>query len=505
MDALAALQFAVVPALAAALLHALWQVALIGVAAALALHAMARWNAAARHTVAMGFLVAMLAAPMWVFVQALRGPAVEAGDFGSLLSLASHGANDAGAGAIDAFVQATSPIAAWVVVPWLLGVGVMLLRHVAGLRALSTMTHARHADLPPEWQARVESLRRTLGIAREVAVHVCVDLVVPCAARWLRPVVFVPAGLLARAPAEHLEALLAHELAHVARRDWLWNGVQCLVETVLFFHPAVWWLGKRIRQEREHACDDLAVAACGDALALAEALATLERDRHAALHAPLPTRALAATGGPLMQRVRRLLSVPPARARWGALAALGALSIGGALLAVQLGFAGGHFPDLQVSASTDGPLGPGDWRHIVADGVDKRREYRIQVDPRGNTTEVYEENGRSVPIDAATRKWIADVSRPVVIPPPPTMPAIGEDIAFNELIAQLSLDDTIVARLGAPVTATTAPVNGNVHIDGADGDADVVVELQGPKGRARFAVVADRRDNAWSVQRVAAR
>jgi beta-lactamase regulating signal transducer with metallopeptidase domain len=460
------------------------------------MRAMTRASAAARHFVGMAFLLAMLVVPALQFVLGLRDP-VALGPM-PWASLGAPPLAEAGA-----FVRETSPIAAWIVVPWLLGVALMLSRHVAGLRALSAMEHMPHETLPPHWQLRVDALRRTLGITREVIVHVTNQVVTPCTARWLRPVVFVPTGLLFRAPADQLEALLAHELAHIARKDWLWNGAQCLVETVLFFHPAVWWLGKRIRQEREHACDDLAVAACGNPIALAEALASLAERRHTLAVPTLP-----ATGGSLMERIKRLLSVPPTRARRGALAALGALAIGGVLLVVQLGLAGEHVPDLEVRASTDGPLGPGDYREISANGLDMRRFHRVSVDARGRATEVYEENGQARPIDAAARRWIDEVTHKwttdiAKIQAPP--PDFDREVHFQELLAQVVMQDNVVARLGSPVRATQKPVNGNVQVDGTGGEADIEVELEGPKGRARFAVEADRNANVWTLRRVAAR
>ena len=90
-------------------------------------------------------------------------------------------------------------------------------------------------------------------------------------------------------PREQVEALLAHELAHIRRLDWCWNTTQCVIESVLFHHPAMWWLSRRIREEREHACDDLAVAVCGDPVVLAEALAataTPRRDAASPRHWP---------------------------------------------------------------------------------------------------------------------------------------------------------------------------------------------------------------------------
>src|SRR6266576_23054 len=102
-----------------------------------------------------------------------------------------------------------------------------------------------------------------------------------------------------------LDALLAHELAHVRRYDYLVNLIQSVIETLLFYHPAVWWASQQVREEREHCCDDLAVVVCGDAHLYATALLGMER-----LRVATPGFALAAAGrgGSLMGRIRRLVA-----------------------------------------------------------------------------------------------------------------------------------------------------------------------------------------------------
>src|SRR5207302_2395764 len=115
---------------------------------------------------------------------------------------------------------------------------------------------------------------------------------------WLRPAVLRPVSTLGGLSPGQLEAVLAHELAHVRRHDSLVSLLQAAVETLLFYHPAVWWASERVRAERELCCDDEAVAACGDALAYARALADLE-----ALRPAPPRLALAATGGRLFDRI----------------------------------------------------------------------------------------------------------------------------------------------------------------------------------------------------------
>ncbi len=477
-------------ALASALLHSLWQDALLAVAAALALRALARASAALRHTVAMAFLAAMVLAPSLQFLRFWEEKATQLND--GLLPGA----------AVNVFVQDTSPVAAIVVVCWLLGVGVMLVRLAVGLRAIASMERYSYQVLPPLGRRRVDELRHALGIARTVAVRLSDEVIAPCTAHLLRPVIWLPLSLLTRVPVEQIEALLAHELAHIARKDWLWNGVQCVIESLLFFHPAVWWLGRRIRQEREHACDDLAVAACGNAVALAQALAALECARQSS-----PRLVLAAQGGSLLQRIARLLSGPPSRGRWGALAVLGALTVLGVLLITQLGMEGSRLPDLQVKSSTDGVLGPGHYREITANGPDRLRYFRESIDAQGRRTEVYQEDGQVRLIDADVRRWVAEVSSPSIapipaIPPIPSFPEMDDRAEFKALVTLIASHRDVVALLGTPVVLTDKAVNGNVRLDDTDGDANIRIELSGPKGRAVVAVEAEMANRIWTLRSI---
>ena len=125
---------------------------------------------------------------------------------------------------------------------------------------------------------------------------------VPCVIGWLRPIILLPpAGCLGLTP-QQLEAVLAHELAHIKRHDFLVNSLQRIAEALLFYHPGAWWISRQIRIEREHCCDDAALAVCPDVVGYARALTTLEVSRSAS--GPL----LAVTGGDLVGRIRRLLS-----------------------------------------------------------------------------------------------------------------------------------------------------------------------------------------------------
>jgi beta-lactamase regulating signal transducer with metallopeptidase domain len=395
-----------VQALALALLHSLGQVALLALLASVLLAATPRRGAALRHALAMGVLLAMLAIPAATFLHFLQEASAGALD-GSLAPMtavtALPGLSGGDAAALAALLSAL----------WLGGVALMLLRHYGGWRLLASLEKAPHRLLPPPLQRRVLAMQGALGISRTVLVRLAEEVAAPFTARLWRPVIWLPLSLLAQLPVEQLEALIAHELAHIRRLDWLWNGLQCLVESLLFFHPGVWWLGRRIREERELACDDLAVAACGNAIALAEALAELERHRH-----PLPRLVLAAHGGSLMQRITRLLTGSTPNSRWRLPAVLVILLGSGAVLAAQVALSGNASPDSHFQSTTTGDLGPGDERVINF----KDRHYRAVVDAKGKLTEEYTIAGKPQPIDAATRKWLDEMTHIAVAPPPPPPP-----------------------------------------------------------------------------------
>jgi VWFA-related protein len=188
-----------------------------------------------------------------------------------------------------------------VVVLWVLGVLAFSIRLLGGWRFAARLRSTAH-PAPAEWWQTLDRISVRLGVKRRVRLLVSSLVDVPTVIGWLRPAILVPVEFLIGGALVHVTALLAHELAHIRRSDYLASLLQGVVESVLFYHPAVWWLSEQIRAERELCCDDLAVAATGDVLAYARALADLEARRPVHL-----TPALAANGGSLVNRVRRLI------------------------------------------------------------------------------------------------------------------------------------------------------------------------------------------------------
>jgi beta-lactamase regulating signal transducer with metallopeptidase domain len=218
----------------------------------------------------------------------------------------------------------------WVVMVWIAGTAVLSIRLAVGWISAARVRTAQSRPAPPEWEQALTRLASRMGITRPVRLLVSPRVDVPAVLGWLRPVVLAPVAALSGLPPEHVEALLAHELAHIRRHDYLINILQGIVETLLFYHPAVWWVSQQIRNERELCCDDLAVAATSDVLTYARALAELEACRPSRMQT-----AVAADGGSLLQRIARLLepgrsqhTLPRPSAVWMAAAVL-AIGIGG--------------------------------------------------------------------------------------------------------------------------------------------------------------------------------
>jgi beta-lactamase regulating signal transducer with metallopeptidase domain/tetratricopeptide (TPR) repeat protein len=199
-----------------------------------------------------------------------------------------------------------APMQSWVLPVWAFGVLAFSLRMVWGCAQVASLRR-RGQPANSDVLSIVASLSRRLGLTRPTRVLISAWDGGPSLVGWLRPVILVPASALAGLTPQQLEAVLAHELAHVRRHDYLVNWMQMLVETLLFYHPAVWWVSSRIRHERELCCDDLAVSACDGPLCYARALTSLEKMRRA----PMPAPILGSAGGTLLYRIQRIVGATP--------------------------------------------------------------------------------------------------------------------------------------------------------------------------------------------------
>ena len=297
-----------------ALIHSVWQAALIAAAAAAALALSRRRSPEVRYAIACAALAAMLAAP------AATGALIAGGGF-VLAPPADPPRTGAAATAPQGRVLRITPLPLAtsgnypapsldrllpaLVYGWVAGVVLLMGRLAGGYWRIRRLRHAGTGQAASRWQPNAQALADRMGLT--VAFRVVESTLVrtPAALGWLRPTILLPVAAFSGLSPMQVEALLAHELAHIRRRDYAINLLQTLAESLLFFHPAVWWISARIREEREHCCDDAAVAACGEPRAYAEALAEI-----ATWRAGHPALSLGATSGGLVRRIRRLLDAP---------------------------------------------------------------------------------------------------------------------------------------------------------------------------------------------------
>jgi len=189
---------------------------------------------------------------------------------------------------------------------WGIGVCLLGLHLLGGGMQVARLRRSASPLVAPDPIEALHRLATRLGLTSDVQLFESWSIDVPAVIGWLRPAIVVPISALAGLSTSHFEAILAHELAHVRRRDYLVNVVQRVIETLLFYHPAVWWVSGWIRREREHCCDEIAAGACGDRVRYARALRALEE-----LRADTPALAMGARGGDLLVRIARLVDRTP--------------------------------------------------------------------------------------------------------------------------------------------------------------------------------------------------
>ena len=336
-------------ALTSALFHFLWQGVAVALLLSVAVWVLRHATAQSRYAAGCVALAVMAVLPV-LTVWSLNEPSVESPPwFESSAPLAGgivpQVVGLGGTASIDFFRE-------WAIPVWAFGVLVLSMRllwgygHVVRLRRRATV--ADDATI-----GKAARLAYRMGRVRPFRLMISAVADGPGVVGWLRPVVLLPTGTLLGLTPQQLEAVLAHELAHIRRHDYLVNLLQSMVETLLFYHPAVWWVSSRVRRERELCCDDLAVETSGDAIGYARALTALER-----LRVVRPELAVGAAQGWLGFRVRRLITRESDSGHSSLLPGLIAVAFGAMVLIANPG--GTEVPVLGAATPQRGtePVGP---------------------------------------------------------------------------------------------------------------------------------------------------
>nr|WP_275298724.1 M56 family metallopeptidase [Achromobacter xylosoxidans] len=372
----------------------------------------------------------------------------------------------------------------WLAAAWLAGSALAALRVLLGLGWLRGVLRASQPWADPAWQARVAGMAGRLRLSRAVGLRVVRNLSTPVTAGWLKPVILVPASLVTGMPADLLAALLAHELAHVRRHDYLVNLLQHAAEVLLFFHPSIWWLSRRLRIERERIADQMAATLIASPMPLARALHALAR---AATESPAPV-APAARDGDLLDRIRRLARPDTLAARRAV--ALPALAMSCALAGFGAWSALAAGPAQPLSAQEAQRLMarmPGVQALIEASGA----SHVLVLDSRSGATLFGRAENDAVPIASLTKL----VTAMVVLD---TSPDLSRRIRIDER-------DALATASGA---ASPLPVGASVTLDtllklalmASDNRAAHALARAYPGGETAFAEALQRKAAALRLE-----
>jgi len=279
-------------ATALTLIHFCWQAAVIAGLYRMVSLAFARRSSQVRYVLALSALLAMLGAAVFTFVWEMRSPgralppasfatmnnSAAAGDFPRVVAPGRISGSQATAG--DAPIISSIPnLVGWIDAFWAIGVLALSVRGLGGWWLIHRLRNAALPQAPEPVSAAFKRISAALGLHKTVLLRVSSTIASPITVGALRAMVLLPVSAITLLGPEELEVVLAHELAHVRRADFFWNLVQTLVETLFFFHPAVWWVSGRVRHERELCCDDLALKICPNPVVYASALFHLEEHR----------------------------------------------------------------------------------------------------------------------------------------------------------------------------------------------------------------------------------
>jgi len=303
----------VVSAFGWTLVHSVWQGTLLMIVAAVVFYFSKRYSAHARYIIGVSFLFAQIVASGITFgyYQIKSSPTLLTGN------LLKNNTSLDSAIALKSFAHelpVTLKFQMWLsahlyelVICWLIGAGILLLRFAGGWIFTERLRMQAKIIMDKEWRARFGIITAKMNISQSVEFRETAKILTPMVIGAFNPVVLIPIGLLTGFSTAQVEAILAHELAHIRRNDYLINLMQSFVEVIFFFHPAIWWLSDRIRIEREHCCDDIALSICSDKMSLAHALVKVAEWQSA----PEIAMAFASKKPLLLQRIQRVLGVKP--------------------------------------------------------------------------------------------------------------------------------------------------------------------------------------------------
>ncbi len=286
------------------IIHSLWQSSLIALAYFFLSSFPKKENSHHRYNLGIFSLIILLGTTAMTFWRAhssfvpasmTANTAVAQGS-----TMLQAGSDPSLASIVQGFISQHMPL---IVGFWLLGVFILIVHFIGDYVANLRIKKYPCVEAPDLWQKRLTDLSKRMNLSKFVKIKETLRISTPMTIGHLKPVILFPVGLLAGLPVDQVEAIFAHELAHILRRDYLVNILQNFVDIFFFYHPGVRWISARIRVERENCCDDMAVGMVGDSIMFAKALANIQ-----GWHIKQPLLAMNVIGkrDKLFNRIRRV-------------------------------------------------------------------------------------------------------------------------------------------------------------------------------------------------------
>ena len=281
-----------VEATAWTLIHFCWQAAVIAGVYRVVSIVVARRSSQVRYVLALSAMMGMLAAAVLTFAWEMRSPspspytaalstsnnAPASGDYPRMLEPGRFSASQVATDGAQ-LINTVPNLMGWIDAFWVMGVLALSVRGLGGWWLIHRLRTSALPQAPEPVCAAFKRISAALGLERTVLLRLSNAIASPITVGAVRAMVLLPVSAVTLLGPEELEVVLAHELAHVRRADFFWNLVQTLLETLFFFHPAVWCVSGRVRHERELCCDDLALTICPNPVVYASALFHLEEHR----------------------------------------------------------------------------------------------------------------------------------------------------------------------------------------------------------------------------------
>ncbi len=311
------------------IIHSIWQATLIAIITGIILILLQKKSAQIRYIVANSALILVLISAMATFyfhleksddinpeiVAAMEKAKTQTIVFQQNTTDAAEKSlentteiNSEGPLSINAFKSYFNQHLPLIVMLWLLGVTVFILRLLSGISYTAYLRNKMNFPTDEYWLKTLENLKNKIGLKQTIELMESALVRSPMVVGHLKPMILFPIGAINRLNPNEVEAILAHEIAHILRKDYLFNIIQSIIEALFYFHPAVWWLSSVVRSERENCCDDVAIKICGNSMTYAKSLVSVQE---MALYPSQLAMGFAGTKkNELLIRIQRVLNQP---------------------------------------------------------------------------------------------------------------------------------------------------------------------------------------------------